>query len=121
MKMSQLPDRLRKDLQSLQGAIEAVIDAASVEQTRIDRIYALLHNSKVQGEDLDYHLVSNICSMACGILSRTRAPDAGTWRAVKAHVDAVVIVVDYNLSGDGGPLGQRMVEELRGLAKAVGG
>lgn len=119
--MSQLPDPLRKDLQSLKSAIDLIVESPSVEQAAIDRIYGLLHNSKVKGEALHFNLVSNICSLACGILQRTRAPEEGTWRAVKAHVDALNIVVDYNLSGDGGALGQKMVEELRGLAKAVGG
>ena len=96
------------------------VEAPTVEQAMLDRIYALLHNSKVHGEELNFTLVSNICSLACGILQRTRTPDDGTWRAVKAHIDALTIVLDYNVSGDGGALGQRMVEELRGLAKAVG-
>jgi hypothetical protein len=74
----------------------------------------------VQGEEHNFYLVSNICSLACGILQRTRSPDDGTWRAVKAHVDALTIIVEYDVSGDGGSLGQRMVEELRGLAKAAG-
>ena len=118
--MSQLPETLRKDLQSLQASINAVVEASTVDQASIDRIYALLHNSKVQGEELNFSLVSNICALACGILQRTRAPDPETWRAVKAHIDALTIIVDYNVAGDGGPLGQRMIEELRGLAKAVG-
>ena len=120
VQMSQLPDPLRKDLQSLQKAIESVVEAPTVEQASIDRVFALLHNSKVQGEELNFNLVSNICSLACGILQRTRVPNQATWRAVKAHIDALTIVIDYNVSGDGGALGQRMVEELRGLAKAVG-
>ena len=120
VEMSQLPDPLRKDLQELQTAIDSVVEAPTVEQATIDRIFALLHNSKVQGEELNFNLVSNICSLACGILQRTRNPDEGTWRAVKAHIDALTIVVDYNVSGDGGALGQRMVKELSGLAKAVG-
>ena len=120
VQMSQIPDPLRKDLQSLQEAIDSVVEAPTVEQASIDRVFALLHNSKVQGEELNFNLVSNICSLACGILQRTRAPNQATWRAVKAHIDALTIVIDYNVSGDGGALGQRMVEELRGLAKAVG-
>ena len=65
--MSQLPDALRKDLQSLQTAINSVVDAQRVEQAAIDRIYALLHNSKVQGEELGFNLVSNICALVDGI------------------------------------------------------
>ena len=120
MKMSQLPEKLRNDLQSLRVAIESAVDEPTTEQAVIDRIYALLHNSKVQGEELGFHLVSNICSLACGILHRARTPDEAAWRAVKAHIEALAIVVDHNVAGDGGTLGKRMVEELKGLAKAVG-
>jgi hypothetical protein len=94
--------------------------AERVEQKTVDRIYALLHNTKVQGETAQSSLVSNICSLACGILQRSRAPDSGTLRVVKAHVDALAIVVEHQVSGDGGELGQRMVEQLRGLGQAVG-
>lgn len=118
--MSHFPEGLRRDLDSLQTTIGLVVGAPKVEQVTIDRIYALLHNSKVQGETLDTNLVSSICSLACGILQRTRTPNDSTWRAVKAHVDALAIIADYEVSGDGGALGQRMVEELKGLAKAVG-
>lgn len=118
--MSHLPDGLRRDLQSLQAAIGSVVGAKTVEQAAVDRIYALLHNSKVQGEALETNLVTSICSLACGILQRTRTPDDSAWRAVKAHVDALTIIADYDVSGDGGALGQRMVAELEDLAKAVG-
>lgn len=120
IEMSNLPDQLRSDLLSLRKAVDSAVAAPTVEQAMIDRVYALLHNSKVQGEEHNFSLVSNICSFACGILQRTRSPDDGTWRAVKAHVDALSIIVEHDVSGDGGPLGQRMVEELRGLAKAAG-
>jgi len=113
-------DRLRTDLASLQKAINAAMEAAQPEQATVDRIYALLHNTKAQGEDASSSLVSNICALACGILRRNKAPDNGTLRVVKAHIDALAIVVEHDVSGDGGPLGQRMVEQLRGLAQAVG-
>jgi hypothetical protein len=112
--------RLRADLASLQRTIAVALDAAQVEQSTVDRIYALLHNTKAQGEDASSSLVSNICSLACGILRRARTPDDGTLRVVKAHIDALAIVVEHDVAGDGGPLGQRMVEQLRGLAQAVG-
>jgi hypothetical protein len=112
--------RLRGDLASLRGTIESAINADQVEQKTVDRIYALLHNTKAQGESAHSSLVSSICSLACGILQRTKAPDAGTLRVVKAHVDALAIVVEHQVSGDGGELGQRIVEQLRGLGQAVG-
>ena len=112
-------ERLRGDLESLRETIENAMNAEHVDQKTVDRIYALLHNTKVQGEGAHSSLVSSICSLACGILLRTKAPDAGTLRVVKAHIDALSIIVDHEVSGDGGELGQRMVEQLRGLGQAV--
>ena len=112
--------RLRSDIKSLQTAIDIAVDAAPADQGAIDKIYALLHNTKTQGEVFQSGLVTSICALACGILQRSRSPNDGTWRAIKAHVDALAIVVEHDLAGDGGPLGQRLVDELKGLAKAVG-
>jgi hypothetical protein len=42
--MSNLPDQLRKDLLSLRKAVDLVVAAPTVEQSMIDRVYALLHN-----------------------------------------------------------------------------
>ena len=113
-------DRLRTDLASLQKTISTAMESVQVEQAAVDRIYALLHNTRAQGENASSSLVSNICALACGILRRNKVPDSGTLRVVKAHIDALAIVVEHDVSGDGGPLGQRMVEQLRGLAQAVG-
>jgi hypothetical protein len=112
--------RLRADLASLRKTVDAALDAPRVEQATVDRIYALLHNTMAQGEVASSSLVSSICSLACGILRRTKSPDDGTLRVVKAHIDALAIVVEHDVAGDGGRLGQRMVEQLRGLAQAVG-
>lgn len=113
-------ERLQSDLKSLQSMINSAIASGLADQNVIDRIYALLHNTKVQGETARFPLVSNICGLACGILQRTKTPDDATWRAVKAHVDALAIIVQHNVEGDGGELGQRMVDELRELGQAVG-
>lgn len=115
------PDRLRNDLKRLQSSINSAVASGPVDQAAIDRIYALLHNTKAQGEAFQSALVSSICALACGILQRTRSPDQGTWRVVKAHVDALAIVIEHDVVGDGGALGHRMVEELKGLARAAGG
>lgn len=114
------PERLRADLKMLQASIEAAVASGPVERADADRIYGLLYNTRVQGEVACAGLVSGICAQACGILKRNRCPDRETWRVVKAHIDALAIVIEHNVAGDGGPLEQRMVAELKGLARAVG-
>lgn len=113
-------ERLHSDLKSLQAVINSTIASGPADQQTIDRIYALLHNTKVQGETARFPLVSNICALACGVLQRSKTPDETVWRAIKAHIDALTIVVQHNVEGDGGELGQRMVDELRELGQAIG-
>lgn len=115
-----ITDRLRVDLRKLQVAVNAAAASATVAPAVVDRLYALLYNTRVQGETSGSGLITSISALACGILKRTRSPDQGTCRVVKAHVDALAIVIEHDVAGDGGSLGQRMVEELKGLARAVG-
>ena len=114
-------ERLRADLLKLKEAVDSAAESPSLSPATFDRIYALLHNIRVQGEAAGSALVTSISALACGILKRARSPDPGTCRVVKAHVDALAIIIEHGVTGDGGALGERMVEELRGLARAVGG
>src|SRR5690606_1031206 len=84
-------DRLRADLRKLQAAIDAAVEYPPASPAAIDRIYALLYNTRVQGEAAGSTLVTSISALACGILKRSRSPDEGACRVIKAHVDALAI------------------------------
>jgi hypothetical protein len=114
-------ERLQGDLKTLQAMIGSILASPSPRLVEIDHVYALLHNTKGQAQSFGYGLVTQICALACGILQRNRHPDENILRAVKAHIDALDIVVSHNLAGDGGALGQQMVSTLEGLAVAAGG
>jgi hypothetical protein len=111
--------QLRKDLCELQERVGKTLADEIPDSAEIDGIYALLHNTKNTAEDVGYGLVTQICSLACGILQRSRDADEPCLRAVKAHIDALAIIAEHDLEGDGGTLGHEMVCQLEGLAKAV--
>jgi hypothetical protein len=111
--------QLREDLRGLQEHVDKMLADGISDSTETDGLYALLHNTKNTAEDVGYGLVTQICSLACGILQRSKDADESCLRAVKAHIDALVIIAEHDLEGDGGPLGHEMVCQLEGLAKAV--
>jgi hypothetical protein len=111
--------QFRKDLSVLQEKVDRTLSDGALSSPEIDGIYALLHNTKNTAEDVGYGLVTQICSLACGILQRSGNPDESCLRAVKVHIDALAIIAEYDLEGDGGSLGHEMVSQLEGLAKAV--
>lgn len=111
--------QLREDLCSLQERVDKTLADKVADPIDIDGIYALLHNTKNTAEDVGYGLVTQICSLACGILQRSQQADVACLRAVKAHIDALTIIAEHDLEGDGGSLGHEMVCQLEGLAKVV--
>ena len=109
-------NRIRDDLVDVRTAIDTALSSPDLRDTAVDRLFALLHNMKGQGATYGYQLVSQICALTCGVLQRKPRPDDAGLRVVKAHVDALSIVIEHDLAGDGGPLGIQLVERLQGLA-----
>jgi hypothetical protein len=112
--------RLRTDIATLQSAIAEVLAETDGKKMAADRVYALLHNTKGQARGFGYGLVTQICALACSILQQNRSPDAGVFRVVHVHIQALSIVIEHNLGGDGGELGQKMVGRLEALGAATG-
>lgn len=114
-------ERLRNDLARLQKMLNRPFESPADRASTVDGVYALLHNARGQAQDVGHDLVIRICSLACGILQRNKAPDDNILRAVKAHIQALDIIVAHDLPRDGGPLGQQMVTRLEDLAAVARG
>lgn len=114
-------ERLRNDLVRLQKMLDRPLESPAKRASTIDGVYALLHNARGQAQDVGHELVTRICSLACGILQRNKAPDDNILRAVKAHIQALDIIVAHDLPRDGGALGQQMVTHLEDLAAVARG
>lgn len=118
---SEYVERLRNDLSRLQKMLERPLENPADRTSTVDGVYALLHNARGQAQDVGHELVTRICSLACGILQRNKAPDDNVLRAVKAHVQALDIIISHDLPRDGGALGQQMVTRLEDLAAVARG
>jgi len=112
--------RLRGDLVEVKAAIDIALSPDGPRDAAVDRLFSLVHNMKGQGTTFGYPLVSQIGALTCSILQQSRSADDDLLRIVKAHIDALSIVIEHNLAGEGGPLGARLVEGLQGLNAAAG-
>lgn len=112
--------RLRSDLTEVKSAIDIALAADDRRDAAVDRLFALIHNMKGQGTTFGYPLVSQIGALTCSILQRSQPADEARLRIVKAHIDALSIVIEHNLAGNGGSLGAKLVERLEGLSAATG-
>ncbi len=112
--------RLRSDLAEVKSAIDIALGTDGRRAAAVDRLFALIHNMKGQGTTFSYPLVSQIGALTCSILQRSPPADEARLRIVKAHIDALSIVIEHNLAGNGGALGTKLVERLEGLSAASG-
>jgi len=112
--------RIRGDLVEVKSAIDIALGADDRRDAAIDRLFTLIHNMKGQGATFGYPLVSQIGALTCSILQQSRPASDARLRIVKAHIDALGIVIEHNLAGNGGPLGVKLVERLEELGAASG-
>jgi HPt (histidine-containing phosphotransfer) domain-containing protein len=110
--------RLRSDLTEVKSAIDIALSSDDQRDAAVDRLFALIHNMKGQATTFGYPLVSQIGALTCSILQRSPPADEARLRIVKAHIDALSIVIEHNLAGNGGELGTKLVERLEGLSAA---
>ncbi len=84
-------------------------------------VYMLAHELRGQGGSYGYPLVTRFGDQLCRYLDATDILDAKTLIIVKAAADAIAVVINSKVSGDGGETGRQLVGMLdRAIAMAKG-
>ena len=114
-------DNVSEDHAGLCEALETGMGDPAQRQNALKRIYGVAHNMKGQGKSFGYDMISKIGASLCEFLNDGRSDtDDRAMQVVKAHIDAVGVVVDYRLESDGGPLGRKLVARLQALVADSG-
>jgi hypothetical protein len=86
-----------------------------------DVVYKIAHELRGQGGSYGYPLVTRFGDQLCRYLDAAAGLDAKSLVVVKATADAIAIVINSKVSGDGGDTGRDLVEMLdKVLAKIKG-
>ena len=86
-----------------------------------DVVYKIAHELRGQGGSYGYPLVTEFGDKLCRYLDAAAVLDAKSLVVVKATADAIAIVINSKVSGDGGDTGRNLVEMLdKVLAKIKG-
>jgi len=84
------------------------------------RLRELVHNVKGQGSAFGYQLMTRIGESLSALLRGGASADAERLEAhrlrlISAHVTALGTVLERDIAGSGGPLGEALVHRLSGL------
>lgn len=99
----------------LQAALAAEGDAAAAE-----RLYAIAHDVKGVSGGVGYALLTRIGDSLCRMMTRaSRADTPEALKAIDAHLRAAELIVEKDITGNGGPHGEALIAELAAVAERV--
>ncbi len=114
-------ERARDELVALREAFDSGMDNPAGRAGALRRMFTVAHDMKGQGRSFGYEMITSIASSLCALLrGRTGMEDAGM-QVVKLHIDALGVVFDHDLKGDGGEQGRMLLDRLSGLVTTHAG
>ena len=130
-------------LANAEAAVEALHDAFVVElQRAVDRLtdmharlsegqihaasstrqlFRIAHEVKGQGRTFGFDLASAICEALCALLDRADPHHPKLAQSISTHIEALRLVNNRRLHGDGGEVGTTLVQSLWQEVQVVGG
>ncbi|WP_138379944.1 hypothetical protein [Luteithermobacter gelatinilyticus] len=106
------PDWVSSLINQLAEEHRRCVDSPETRKAHFERIHAIAHDMKGQGGTFGYQLITDF---ADGLYNFT-GPNAGQTDShveiIKAHIDAMRVVIRERIDGDGGEIGNELKESL---------
>jgi hypothetical protein len=104
------------DLITLRDSLRAAERDPEASASYLERMYGAAHDMKGQGGSFGYPLVTRIADALCRYLGHPPDPDTVDLAVCAIHVDALHVIIQNDIPGDGGKLGR---EVLAGIERVV--
>lgn len=112
-------DWMRADLDK---ALSALADAKAAQPDNaghVREIYDVCHNIKGQGGSFGYDLITQVGQSLCNYIHDGESASERKLKVVEAHLTAIKFILDRDIQGDGGPVGEQLQAKLQGLTSSV--
>ncbi len=110
--------RLPKDLETIEKAL-ADLEEAPDNSAFLGVLFRHVHDLKGQAGTFDFNLISVIGNDLCRFIERPAAMTPRRLKVVRYHVEAMKLVGERGLTGNGDEQGQRMVDTLHSMTQKV--
>ncbi len=132
---TELAKRADAAVQNLQGeflvrvaaAVSEIAAQLTLAETSLEErvecateILRIADELRTQGAAFGYPLVSDICTSLCRYIEKLDAPENLTGEIVFAHIDVLRSIAGNAIEGDGGRVGQDLVDSLNELVARTG-
>lgn len=110
-----------KDVAELERLSAGGADDAESWPERQTRMREITHNVKGQGASFGYPLITRVGESLSRLLKLIATPDESSLKLVTAHVSTLRTVLDQDIKGDGGDLGDDLACRLEALVDKLDG
>lgn len=104
---------VQDDLARLEAAYKGLVASSGDGTKEADDVFQVAHDIKGQGGSFGFDLMTVIANELCRLIERQKNFGGAEKEAVKVHIDALKLVIQEGMRGDGGPGGQALVEGIR--------
>jgi len=117
---------IAEDLTKLQQYYDAAMAEPEKRAAHLEDLHGVAQAIAGQGSSFGYPLVTALGSQTCHYiedhlfpLAGERIPNEAEMEAIKVHTEAIRLVIQQKMEGDGGPVGQKLVGGLAAVIKKV--
>jgi HPt (histidine-containing phosphotransfer) domain-containing protein len=107
----------QRDLANLEKCLGDYEKSGEGGPEAVHEMHQIAHNIKGQGGSFGYPLITVIAASLNSYLEDETHKDAIDPRIVRAHIEAMKIVIRDRINGDGGKLGAQLTDELFALVE----
>ena len=106
------PDWVQSLIEDLYDGYRRCIDTPELRHEKMAIIHDIAHDMKGQGGTFGYPLITDFGESLFKCTHRSEECSDNLVKLVKAHIDGMKAVISERVSGDGGELGQELLESL---------
>ena len=108
---------VQEDLQKLKDAYQRALSLGGDNRTDVIRneLFRTAHDMKGQGATFGYDLVTYIGNHLCRYIERFDSFNENEMLAIDIHINALQQIIEQQLIGEGGSLGEALRSEVESL------
>lgn len=107
---------VEEDLVNISAALKDLKENRVDDEKRVDKIFQIAHDMKGQGGSFGYDLMTILGNDLCRFIEGKRNLSDVDIEVIDLYIGTMQVVISRNMSGDGGPEGNKV---LTGLAAVV--
>lgn len=112
---------VEEDLKRIEAAYVKMAAASGDRKAEAEGVFQIAHDIKGQGGSFGYDLMTVIGNELCRLIERRETFGEAELQAIRVHIDALKLVINSNMKGDGGSDGQALVAGIRQVGDKLSG